>query len=460
MKASFGLLFFFVGRIRGSFVKTDRILAVYVWVVLALLFVVCVLVVKKTVNVVSQNEGNVICCAESSISDVTNKQGDSIVATGAELAEESLTKFSLKDRFRTLIGTQGARVVWLGDSVSAGYTASNGEAWAFSSSLENAVGYPDLFHYALIYSDPDFIPVTAKNFEVTDVVGIPKWKLTEHDTVQVRLDNDGVQTDTLSLYVYENGNYSASRGAGTVEVVLSDVDGNAIQTNTVDTSTIYQNMGIWDHVDGRISRREISLSQTNSAYVATFHNVQAGRTATLFGFSFGNGVDFLNMAIASTTLTQPSEGNTARSDVSPAELRLIGETNRNANVWFIAWGANDSKEGVTTPSVFKRDYNSFIDDVYDFNSDAVVVLVTSPKGLTSYHNVSEYNSYIRDVARQRGLPLFDVEAVLNATDSSITYYDDIHPSCQGHRILAKELGRFAGVEVGNALKKSIREPTN
>jgi len=366
--------------------------------------------------------------------------------TNAVIAATLAAGRSVPEKLQAMIGAQGARVAWLGDSVSAGFYNGGTSPFAERRTLDQ-FGYPNLLHYALIASDPRFVPVSPDAFAMTDVAGVPMWSMEDWDTAKFDVENIDSQGNVLSIYVYGKTTGAPSRTPANFDLILYDTAGVAIQTNNVDTHMPGEILGTnsIDNVYGRIVRREVALAQTNDSYTVELINVSADEQAEIFGFTFGKGVDFKNLAVSSTELTEDGPGNVTRK-VWPAE-RLASATNMQANVLFVAWGVNDSKTGVTTPAAFKSDYNDFIADIRSYDSNAVICLVTGPEGLAPpYDNSSEYNGYIKEVATENGLRFFDIESVLNATDKTLTYHDDVHPSRNGHRAITKSLCDFVGVD--------------
>lgn len=102
-------------------------------------------------------------------------------------------------------------------------------------------------------------------------------------------------------------------------------------------------------------------------------------------------------------------------------------------------GANDARK--FTPAQFQSDLEDYVDAAKSFH--AGVVLCTYPypsKKNRKFARIIPYNRAVRDVARGRGLPLFDAYNLMIGKPD--LFLIDGHPNARGHTYLARGLAVF------------------
>ena len=95
-------------------------------------------------------------------------------------------------------------------------------------------------------------------------------------------------------------------------------------------------------------------------------------------------------------------------------------------------------------------YKAGLDDLcarinYHTQGAPLVLFTPAPGTGECYGLLGPYAVATREVAAKRGLPLFDLNAILSQKgyDSLCgLYFDRAHPNAEGHRIIAEELFRF------------------
>lgn len=374
-----------------------------------------------------------------------------------------------RNKIGALLETDGIKFAVLGDSTEAGVGNGSDSAYGQCRDLDNC-GYPNLVAYALMAHDPNFIaprddiyPVAFNDAGFAEVqsspyksldMTFPCWQLKKSSTpsFQFRIDNRRrINRSKLRIYHLER----TSDAACTFDIKVEDEAGNTLYDDTIDTYVANDTIGTVSGgvaVGGRIGSTEITLSQTDRNLFVTIDNVitvdrgsgvSADGTAVIFGFSTGPGVQFLNLAVSSTTIEEDSAANVSRQ-VTTTERRQKAES-FGANMFLIGWGTNDSKDGGLTTTEFETEYKALIDDIWDYDDEAIIIAANDPTGLADpYDNNPAYNEKIREIAREKKVDLMDVEQLF-LTVSSGNYSDNVHPSTQGYETIAAAMCQQLGI---------------
>lgn len=356
-----------------------------------------------------------------------------------------------KERINALI-TSG-ELVWsvLGDSTEAGVGAGGG---VYAECTEERVnGWANYVAYYMARNDPAFIapddrayrvaqPFRANSNEATNTLALPypSWQGTKvlDPTIEFFANNAARNTrDKFTVYVNER----TSDTAATFQLTVRDGKTDALLfQGTLDTYVPQETYGAAGsfNVSGRMAKRTVTLSAAARYVKITIDSIDtvdrgsgaaADGTAAIYGFTFGEGVEFHNLAVSSTTLQNNSSANQSRGVTTAG--RLATAQGFNSNMYVIGFGTNDSKAGVSTPEDFRSEYYQLISDILTGEPDAVIVLSTDPKGLASpYDNNPAFNAVTRDIANEFGFLLMDVEKLSNTLPSGF-YADDVHPSGEG-----------------------------
>ena len=108
---------------------------------------------------------------------------------------------------------------------------------------------------------------------------------------------------------------------------------------------------------------------------------------------------------------------------------------------------------------------SMVDLVEEHGGEVLFLLLANEVDMSGQdfsHPWLAYRSVMRDVAAARGYPVVDVPALFRAQGlpSSRLFVDQMHPSLEGHELIAREIERIttqSGWFAGKQLKKSPRE---
>ena len=141
-------------------------------------------------------------------------------------------------------------------------------------------------------------------------------------------------------------------------------------------------------------------------------------------------------------------------------IAVGGASTRDLRVWARSDYADSEKPDLATLMIGYNDrcwynasteaYKAGLDDlcarINDHTQGAPLVLFTPAPGTGEcYGLLGPYAVATREVAAKRGLPLFDLNAILSQKGYDALcglYFDRAHPNAEGHRIIAEELFRF------------------
>lgn len=358
----------------------------------------------------------------------------------------------------------------LGDSTEAGVGSGGGVYGQCND--DRYAGFLNIIGYTLITNDSNFVPLNplAKsiyyaydgNKSAIDMI-CPSWQFIVSDNESVNCNiynNNRSGSDKLTIYHNQRTSDTAARIQLTVKT-----------SNNL--TTLYQGMidsyhgvetfnTITDGVDGRLAKTTVTLSSSTERQlnitldspdvIDRGSGVAGNGTIAICGFAFGSGVEFHNLAVSSTTLKDESAANISRGVTTSERLALA--QSYNANMFYIGFGTNDSKDGISDVITFKAEYEALIDNIRAEEPNAVIILGTDPAGSGVYVNNVDYNTVIREVAVNKGCFLFDVEKIAETSPSSF-YYDDVHPSYVGNTILAKAFESQFGLKTPSISTSSI-----
>lgn len=355
---------------------------------------------------------------------------------------------SSKDQIKGLINASKLKVAILGDSTEAGVGISGASSYGEANGWDKG-GWAQYLYYSLIQADATFNKVIETHPDYTKGLSdgklscpFPALQLTKAGNSYARFsifNNSTVNTDKVCIY----HNSRTSDAACVFRVTIYDKLGSQIGQQVIDTYIPPINYVSETDVLNKISKTVITVSSVEKEYVVVLDQVDtldrgngqaANGTALFFGSTFGEGVLLENIAVSSTTLKEGSDANIMRGVDTSERLSLAQSL--NANTYFIGWGTNDSKDGVSTPGDFYNEYKSFISEIRDFDPQSVIFLITDPRGANGsiYENNSIYNEITRQVAFESGAEVIDIESMFDQIGSS-AYADDVHPNVYGYNII-------------------------
>lgn len=382
---------------------------------------------------------------------------------------------STKERLASLISSGGLVLSVLGDSTEAGVGAGGG-AYA-QTTQERLNGWANLSTYYMMINDPAFIrldpdirrisqPFQANVGEVTNTLSLPypSWQVTAADNPTISYScNNTTRILGQEFTVYVNERTSDAALAFTM-TITDATSGASLYSGEVDTYVTQETFGTVGSfpVGGRLGTRTITMSATARRINVTLSNFvtkdrgngqAANGTCGIYGFTFGQGTEFHNLSVSSTTLNNNSARNQLRGVTTTERLTLAQSFNSNA--YIIGWGTNDSRIEGYTPDNFRDEYQQLIDNIRADNADSIIILSTDPRGIGDpYLNNPAYNNVIRNLAETNNLPVFDVEK-LSDTLPSAFYADTVHPSDTGVYQIAHAFCNQFGIE---AKELAIVEP--
>ena len=376
-----------------------------------------------------------------------------------QLAETSTQIKSLSDNTRIkesdietlhslLKSGKGIRYAILGDSTESGVGQVSATNYGESTHI-NAYSAQDLFALSMIVGDENFVPVQSSAWTITEPSFAPNsinFLLPKH-ILYVRdnpiLDYKLKQKsphkyDKLTVYYLERTNNVSP---------LFDIVVDGI-TTTVDTYVEPIEYGETNNVNMRVRKKTIPIAAMENINFTINNFRTADRdgsgaptdgTAVIFGFALGEGVDFMNYAVSSSTLKNVSSANNIRGITTDERLQKAYDF--GANVISMGWGTNDSKSGVSSPEEFEQALSTRIDEIRAYNQNAVIFLTTDPSGEigSDYENNVMYNQIVAKVALKKDVSLIDFEYIIGRMDRSSVIADTVHPSQLGYTVLGKAL---------------------
>lgn len=111
------------------------------------------------------------------------------------------------------------------------------------------------------------------------------------------------------------------------------------------------------------------------------------------------------------------------------------------------WYGYNDKSGAYTTDYFRRSLNDCLDRIcrQTQGRSAILLFATGPGTGPRFVMMDDYAEAVRQTARERGLPCFDVNAILKALgrDHIQDYFGDMaHPNAKGHVFIADAFSQF------------------
>lgn len=358
-----------------------------------------------------------------------------------------------------LMRKDGLNLAALGDSITAGSGSGGHSIYGEVNPPINQAAL-NLFAFNLAASDPQFIApqgnfvaafTSASSSVPVGSLPFDSYQLRAGtaDTVNILApDRHSVAKEFVTLYILQRSTDAAARF--TVEN-RSSANNDIFDSAVVDTWTEAPTYaGQLRPVQGRVRAIRVPITAgrnsyfrlTNCEVIDRGNGVPSSGSAVILGIARGRGVDFLNTAVSSTTLKEDSADNIMRG-VSTSERFALAQS-INANAFYIAFGTNDSKVGVSTPEAFRSELIALVTQVRNYKANAPIILATAPRGLDApYLDNPIYNQVVREVAQSQKTSLFDIEYISDAID---IYADTVHPSRGGYDTIANALSSAIGLE--------------
>lgn len=138
---------------------------------------------------------------------------------------------------------------------------------------------------------------------------------------------------------------------------------------------------------------------------------------------------------------------------------FVGPTPDLVTIWY---GYND-KSGAYTRAYFEQSLNDYIDRVLRATQGraAILLFATGPGCGPRFTMLDDYAETVRETAKRRGLPCFDIHADLKSIgrDHLDDFYGDMaHPNVQGHARIADRLCTFLVEGAGITTEKPVPPP--
>jgi lysophospholipase L1-like esterase len=138
---------------------------------------------------------------------------------------------------------------------------------------------------------------------------------------------------------------------------------------------------------------------------------------------------------------------------------FVGPTPDLVTIWY---GYND-KSAAYTREFFERSLNDYIDRVLvaTHGKASILLFATGPGCGPRFTMLDDYAETVRQTAKRRGLPCFDVQADLKAIGRehmSDFFGDMAHPNARGHKRIADRLATFLVEQAGITTPKPKPPP--
>ena len=138
---------------------------------------------------------------------------------------------------------------------------------------------------------------------------------------------------------------------------------------------------------------------------------------------------------------------------------FVGPTPDLVTIWY---GYNDKSNGYTR-EFYERSLNDYIDRILRVTNGkaAVLLFATGPGCGPRFTMLDDYAETVRQTAKRRGLPCFDVHADLKSIgrDKIQEFYGDMaHPNARGHKRIADRLATYLVDAAGIATPKPKPPP--
>lgn len=138
---------------------------------------------------------------------------------------------------------------------------------------------------------------------------------------------------------------------------------------------------------------------------------------------------------------------------------FAGTTPDLVTVWY---GYNDKSNAFTRES-YAKSLNDYLDRVQRVTGGraAILLFATGPGCGPRFTMLDDYAETVRETARQRGLPCFDIHAILKAIgrEELNEFFGDLaHPNARGHELIADHLATFLVEAADIDLPKPVPPP--
>lgn len=347
---------------------------------------------------------------------------------------------------------QGVKYAALGDSTEAGVGFGGANSYGEAQRLAFYAG-PTVLALAMIRADPNFVEPDPTVYAVSApsaTISVPFHNLVKSAAPTVAYTATQVTPDPLDRLTV----YFIARTADTAVKFDLTVDGTTTTVQTYVAPLTYVGS-----IDVSLRLAKVTVDCSADAEVSwTIDNLVredgTGSDGTLYylGATRGEGVDFMNYAVSSTTLLNASAANVSRGITT--DDRIQAAIDMEADLVSMGWGTNDSKPGVSTVAAFKTDLAGRIAEIRAALPNAVIFLTNDPPGLASpYDGNPAYNQAVREVALSAGVSCIDVESLM--TGQTDLYADDVHPSAKGYQAIGAATARAFGMGPAFAAVKAV-----
>lgn len=375
---------------------------------------------------------------------------------------------------------QAVNIAMLGDSILTGVGSGHGLYGEVDDWLDTPLMH-NIFTFSLLRSDPNFVPLkSGLATSSANVNSNTPTGCTYYPSHGFTVSPASSATYTLGADVWGQTlpkKVTVYHLVRTTETAPSfDITVNAEDPVAADSFVAKVDAGVGaTSVGFQIGATTVDVPSGSASVDITIDNLSAPErgvgsntgngTMVILGFSRGEGVRVKNYCVSSTTLLNESDANTTRGVTTGGQLTKAYTF--GANVFFVCFGTNDSKAGVSTPSAFEDDLITRIGEIRSQNSEAVIILFTAPAGRTAsaYENNTGYNEVVRAVAAATQCSYVDIEAIFSGVDGGGTYNattsptevyaDDVHPSQAGEKVLWNEMLRLFGIPLFDNTRESV-----
>lgn len=355
------------------------------------------------------------------------------------------------EKLNSLLRTgKGIRYGVLGDSLEVGIgnvgQSSYGEAeymWYYSAN--------DLLALSLIESDINFIKC-SNDVYTTYSAGmgslyfpLPTHQIKKSDNAIISYSlkqNQMYKQDKLTIYFLERTHDEAAR----FDVV---VNGTSIAYVDTYVPPITLDNGNSVNVIGRLGKFTVNIPAENNVQI-TIKNVRAidrgngiseNALAVICGFSFGYGVTYRNLAVASMTAENDSDLNITSGVTTDGQLSKLYSI--YPNVVGIGFGTNDSRTGTSASLIkaYKNNMRNIIDKIRSKNANTIIILFSAPIGEvgSGYEFNQIYFNALKEVAIEKMVNFIDVYEICKLSSRNDIMHDHIHLNSIGYQLKAEAI---------------------
>ena len=355
---------------------------------------------------------------------------------------------------RALIGGGGGGIAILGDSTLAGVGAG-GTVYGEANS-DSASGFSGDLKFACYQNISLFTPPTDKDplfesYKVDDITGTkqPRVQMTKGlNSILTKTFTKNSRADVGDDFFIFFGTRT-SNAAATAVVTIYNQNNVQVHQETIDSYKAPINFGTAGSFSQGLKVNQFKLTNALSAINSndTFKviingidvldrgsGVSSDGSIWYYGCSQAETSQVYNFAVGSSTLKAGTSANTTRGVEALTQLQKAYDL--DCEVFYLGWGTNDSKSGISTVEAFKNEYYAIILDIISNTVSPEIILLTAPKGATGsiYENNVEYNEAIRQVSKSMKVGLIDVEKYFaqKSTANNGYYFDDVHPNELGY----------------------------